>query len=188
MDRIVDDMSLAIGQRITLERETRGWSMAELATRSGVSKAAISKIERHETSPTAALLMKLAAAFDLTLAGLLLRIEGQSGQVSRKTDQPTWQDPETGYQRRQLFLRADHPIELVSVELPPGRSVSLPASSFARIREVLLVTTGKLTVVDPLQRHELEAGDCVGFGPPADTVFANESDRPCTYLVALARS
>ena len=48
-----------------------------MADRSAVSKAAISKIERGETSPTATVLVKLASAFDLTLAGLLLRAEGQ---------------------------------------------------------------------------------------------------------------
>ena len=36
-------------------------------------------------------------------------------------------------------------------------------------------------------RRVLEAGDCLGFGPPAETVFANEDERPCTYVVALAR-
>ena len=50
---------------IRLERDVRGWSLAELAERSGVSKAAISKIEREEMSPTAVILVRLAGAFDL---------------------------------------------------------------------------------------------------------------------------
>jgi uncharacterized cupin superfamily protein len=56
------------------------------------------------------------------------------------------------------------------------------------IRQTLLVLEGALVITEGNERHELGAGDCLGFGPPADTTFANESDAPCTYLVALARS
>ena len=38
------------------------------------------------------------------------------------------------------------------------------------------------------QRRDLSAGDCLAFGPPADTVFANETSQPCTYLVVVVRS
>ncbi len=66
-------MSQRIASRIRLERDARGWSLAELAERAGVSKATISNIERADVSPTAVVLVRLAAAFDLTLAGLMLR-------------------------------------------------------------------------------------------------------------------
>ena len=45
-----------------------------------------------------------------------------------------------------------------------------------------------LVLIDGGERHELRAGDCLGFGPPAEVTFANESAAPCTYVVALARS
>ena len=35
--------------------------------------------------------------------------------------------------------------------------------------------------------HMLGAGDCLGFGPPSDVTFANETTSPCEYVVALAR-
>ena len=48
MDTLVDDLSHRLAQRLRLERDGRGWSLAELAERAGVSKATISKIERAE--------------------------------------------------------------------------------------------------------------------------------------------
>src|SRR5512141_1427565 len=105
MDTIIDEQSSRLAQRIRLEREGRGWSLADLAERSGVSKATISKIERAEVSPTAVVLVKLASAFELTLAGLMLRAEAQPERVSRAGEQPVWRDPDTGYLRRQVFLR-----------------------------------------------------------------------------------
>lgn len=188
MSLLIDDPGTLLARRIRLEREARGWSLAELAARSGVSKAAISKIEREEASPTAALLVRLAAAFDLTLAGLLLRAEGGADRVTRAADQPVWTDPATGYRRRQIHARPDHPVELVEVEMPAGGRVALPASSYAHIRQIVWVRTGALTLIEGGVRHDLRPGDCLGFGPPADVVFANEGAVPCTYVVALARS
>ena len=95
MDIIVDGTESQIAQRVKLERDLRNWSLAELAERSGVSKAMISKIEREEVSPTAAILARLAAAFELTLATLLLRAEG-GPRLSRAVTQPVWRDPATG--------------------------------------------------------------------------------------------
>src|SRR5256885_17000403 len=112
MDTLVDDLSQRLAQRIRLERDGRGWSLAELAERSGVSKATISKIERAEVSPTAIVLVRLASAFDLTLAGLMLRAERHGDRLSRANAQPIWRDPQTGYLRKQVFSRADHPVEI----------------------------------------------------------------------------
>src|SRR5262245_762714 len=188
MDTIVDGLSQRLAQRIRLERDGRGWALAELAERSRVSKATISKIERAEASPTAVVLVRLASAFDLTLAGLMLRAEGEGERLSRAADQPVWRDPETGYLRRQVFNRPDHPLELVRVEMPAKQRVTLPASSYARIRQVLWVLSGALVLIDGGERHDLRTGDCFGFGPPSDVTFANETALPCSYVVALARS
>src|SRR5439155_17285522 len=109
MDTIVDDLSARLAHRLRLERDSRGWSLADLAERSRVSKATISKIERAEVSPTAVVLVRLASAFDLTLAGLMLRAHSQGDRLSRASKQPVWRDPETGYLRKQVFNRPDHP-------------------------------------------------------------------------------
>jgi transcriptional regulator with XRE-family HTH domain len=177
-----------IARRVRFEREMRGWSLADLAERSGVSKATISKIEREEVSPTAVVLVRLAGAFDLTLAGLLLRAEGEGKRLSRAAEQPHWRDPETGYLRKQVFCRPDHPLEIVQVELPAGKRLLLPASSYAHIRQSIWVQAGDLVIVEGGERHLLGAGDCLGFGPPSEVTLANETAAPCVYVVVLARS
>ena len=188
MSTIEDDAGSRLAERLKLEREARGWSLADLAERSGVSRGAISKIERGESSPTAGLLVRLADAFDLTLAGLLARAEGGADRLSRVADQPLWRDPASGYLRRQVFERADHPLELVRVELPAGAHVGIPASSYRRIRQLVWVLEGELTIEEAGARSRLATGDCLAFGPPADAAFINEGGRPCTYVVIVARS
>ena len=64
----LDEIDKRIGARIRIERESRGWSLTELAERSAVSRAMIHKIERGESSPTATLLGKLSGAFSLSMS------------------------------------------------------------------------------------------------------------------------
>lgn len=133
-------------------------------------------------------LVRLASAFDLTLAALVARAEGASDRMRRHADQPTWRDPASGYLRRQVFESADHPIELVRIELPAGARVGFPESSYRRIRQLVWVLEGELVINEGGERRELAAGDCLAFGAPADSEFANESKAPCAYLVAVART
>jgi transcriptional regulator with XRE-family HTH domain len=51
MSIIVDEPARQIAERVAAERNRRGWSLAELSERSGVSKAMLSKIEREDVSP-----------------------------------------------------------------------------------------------------------------------------------------
>jgi transcriptional regulator with XRE-family HTH domain len=186
MDMIVNQ-DRALAGRLRLERETRGWSIADVADRSGVSKAMVRKVELGEASPTAALLVRLAGAFDLTLAGLLVRAEQSTGRLSRAAAQHIWTDPASGYVRRQILAIPDHPIELAEIKLPPRAEVTLPRSSYVFIRQAVWVQVGVLTIVEDGQRHVLKRGDCIAFGPPSDVSFANERDQPCHYIVALDR-
>ena len=184
---MVDDPTPQIARRLRGERAARGWSLADLAERSGVSKAMISKIEREEASPTAAILGRLSGAFQLTLAALLARAESDDGRLVRAADQPRWRDPETKDVRRQVFARPRSPLELIEVELPAGAEVAFPAASYAFIRQLVWVTRGRLAIVEGGERHELRTGDCFEFGTPADSSFHNESRAACRYVVALVR-
>ncbi|HZH28902.1 MAG TPA: XRE family transcriptional regulator [Azospirillaceae bacterium] len=187
MSIIDDEPGPDLARRIRLEREARGWSLADLAERSGVSKAMISKVERAEASPTAALLGRLSGAFGLTLSTLLARAEGGGGRVVRAAEQPLWTDPATGYVRRQVSPASDIPLELTQVELPAGAEVAFPAASYAFIRQMVWVLDGELVFVEGGTVHELSAGDCIALGSPADCVFRNASGGTCRYLVAVLR-
>ncbi|MEZ5851311.1 MAG: XRE family transcriptional regulator [Hyphomicrobiaceae bacterium] len=187
-DTPIDDEQL--GARIRLERESRKWSLSDLAERSGVSRAMINKVERGESSPTAALLGKLSGAFGLTLSTLLARVEAsRGGRVARAKSQASWRDPETGYVRRQIapIPGSDLPLDIVCVELPAGKSIAYPASAFSFIRQLVYVLDGELSFTEGDQAHELGAGDCIELGPPANCTFRNARRSTCTYLVIVLR-
>ena len=52
-----------IAQRLRALRTERGWSLDELAQRSAVSRATLSRLENGEVSPTANVLGKLCGAY-----------------------------------------------------------------------------------------------------------------------------
>jgi transcriptional regulator with XRE-family HTH domain len=187
MSKIEADPTITLAARLRVERESRGWSLGDLATHSGVSKAMISKIERGEASPTAALLGRLSGAFGLTLSSLLARAEGKVSRLRRAADQPLWRDPRSGYVRRALSPRAEGPLDLVEVELPPGARIAFPAASYAFLYQQIWVLEGHLSFEEGIETHELDAGDCLELGPPADCAFANRTAAPCRYLVAVVK-
>jgi transcriptional regulator with XRE-family HTH domain len=191
MSSIVDDeLDGRIAARLLAERTSRGWSLEQLAERSGVSRAMISKIERGESSPTAAVLGRLSAAFGLTLSQLLARAEqGTARLLNREAEQERWRDPDTGFERRALTPPGSAaPLELVWGELPPKARVGYPASAFTFIEDQqIVVIAGRLAFSQGVQTYELRAGDCLRLGPPADCRFENPGGTSCRYLVAVLR-
>lgn len=183
MNTIEDNLNQRIGARIRIERESRGWSLSDLADRASVSRAMIHKIERGESSPTAALLAKLSGAFAISMSTLIARAEIQEGKLLRFADQPVWHDPQSHYLRRHVSPRGELPIDLVQIELPAGSDIPMPASAYALARQLLWVQDGELLFMEGEIAHRMQAGDCLELGPPNDCRFINDSDRTCVYLV-----
>jgi transcriptional regulator with XRE-family HTH domain len=85
----------------------------------------ISLIERGESSPTAVVLEKLAAGLGVMLASLFdapaATAPAPSGPVARRDNQPQWQDPASGYLRRNVSPPGvPQPMQIVEVHFPPG--------------------------------------------------------------------
>lgn len=181
------DLTRAISARVKTEREARNWSLSELAERSGVSKAMISKIERGEASPTATVLGRLSGAFGLTLSTLLALAEQTGERLVRREQQTLWRDPESGYTRRRLSPPTGGVLELLEIDLPAGTRVPYPSDAFVFQHQQIWVTRGSLTFREGATVHRLDAGDCLQLGAPADCEFFNDGETPCTYVVALVR-
>ncbi|MEC5159538.1 transcriptional regulator with XRE-family HTH domain [Janthinobacterium sp. CG_23.3] len=182
-----NDLTLAIAQRVKRERAARNWSLTDLAERSGVSKAMISKIERGEASPTATVLGRLSGALGLALSVLLALAEQSGKRVSRRAEQVVWRDPGTGYTRRTISPPGGGVLEHLEIELPARVRVPYPASAFSFHHEQIIVMQGTLVFIEGALEHRLEAGDCLQLGSPEDCTFLNPGETPCRYLIALVR-
>jgi transcriptional regulator with XRE-family HTH domain len=189
MSTIVESAG-AFGERLRGQRRARGWPIDRLAEASGVSRAMISKIERGESSPTAAVLGKLSAALELSVSELLspgTQAPLGPGVVRRAAGSPLWRDPGTGYLRRQLSTPR-FPAAVTEVTLPAGASVPYPAGAYAFIAQLIWVLDGELTLTDGPGEYVLRPGDTFELGVPGPRVFRNQAAGDCRYLVIVVRT
>ena len=187
MSTKIDELTRVIADRVRRERAALALSLEDLAERSGVSKAMISKIERAETSATAVVLGKLAGAFGLTLSALLVDEAEPAGRVCRVAEQMRWTDPETGYVRTQVSPGFGGLIEVVEVSLPKGARVPFPGSSFRRVHQLIWVLSGTLRLSEGEITHRLDQGDSLALDKPVDRVFANDGETACRYAIIMSR-
>jgi len=80
-------VSERLAARLAALRAERGWSLQDLSRRTGVSRSNLSRIERGEISPTADVLVRLAAAYDQTLSALMAEVESQPRSLVRAAEQ-----------------------------------------------------------------------------------------------------
>ncbi len=182
------DPSAAVGPRIKALRDAMGFSLRDLAERSGVSAPMLSQVERGETSPTLAVAEKIAAGLELTLSQLLRLDEGQHVAVSRAG-------------RRRRFERGGHRFEELTPPLPGQRAdVSLhvldpgaatggredPPMHEPGSRETTVVLAGTLALVVDGIRHDLREGDSVTFDADLPHHFENDGDEATRFLAVIA--
>lgn len=186
------NLNQRIAERVRELRGTQRLSLELLARKSGVSRSMISLIERGESSPTAVVLEKLAAALGVTLASLFDAPHAgqpvQRGPIARRADQPEWKDPASGYIRRNVSpAGVPQPMTIVDVQFPAGRRVAFEsAARTVRVHQQVWVLAGAIDVTLGKERHRLRAGDCLAMQLDRPTMFHNPTRRPARYAVVIA--
>jgi len=186
---LADDTSIdhRIAQRLRSLRSERGWSLDELAKRSTVSRATLSRLENAEVSPTASVLGKLCAVYGLTMSRLMHMVEGAFQPVMRRDEQPVWVDPEVGFQRRSVSPPAQTlAAEALECALEPGTRIAYDEPPRPGLEHHLLMVEGRLSVTVGGQTHELGPGDCLRyqlFGPSAFETPVQGGARYLLFMV-----
>ena len=192
MDAAAPDVNRRIAGRVRGLRAARGLSLDALAGRSGVSRSMISVIERGESSPTAVVLEKLAAGLSVTLASLFDAPAGtaqaRGGPVARRDDQPQWQDPASGYRRRNVSPQGvPQPMQIVEVHFPPGARVAFDnPGRDVRVHQQVWVLEGTIEISLGAERHRLREGDCLAMQLDRPTTFHNPTRKRTRYAVVIA--
>jgi transcriptional regulator with XRE-family HTH domain len=184
------DINARIARRVRDLRAAQGFSLDALAERSGVSRSNISLIERGQSSPTAAVLDKLAAGLGVTVASLFEDSKAplaEPSPMARVAEQPVWTDPASGYVRRNLSPAMRSPIQLVDVVFPAGQRVAYDsATREAEIHQQVWMIDGVMEMTVGNAHWRLEAGDCLAMQLDRPIVYRNPTRKPARYLVALA--
>jgi transcriptional regulator with XRE-family HTH domain len=182
-----------IAGRVRNLRAAQALSLEALAEKSGVSRSMISLIERGESSPTAAVLDKLATALDIPLYSLFAApaddpTQPSGGPLARRADQPEWQDPASGYLRRNVSpLGEPQSMQIVEVNFPPGGRVAFEnGGPHVHVQQQVWLLAGEIDVTVGDVRHRLHEGDCLAMKLDRPTMFHNPSGEPARYALVVA--
>lgn len=184
-----DPVTQRIAARVRQLRADAGLSLDALAAASGVSRSALSLIERAQSSPTAVVLDRIAVALGVPLASLFdgPAAPAPASPLARRAEQPVWQDPASGYVRRAVSpVGYPSPIQIVEVEFPPGAMVAYEAALRERtVHQQLWVLQGRIDFTVGRQTHHLAQGDCLALQLDQPNRFHNPTRQPARYAVVL---
>ncbi|WP_326598921.1 helix-turn-helix domain-containing protein [Streptomyces sp. NBC_01803] len=182
-----DSIDSRLAARLAELRGERGWSLDELAERSGVSRSTLSRLERAEISPTAALLGRLCSVYGRTMSRLLMEVEEEPPGLVRAARQAVWRDEEAGFVRRAVSpphagLRG----EVIEGLLEPGAEVPYDRPPVPGLEHHVWVLAGgplELRVGD--DEHVLEPGDCLRFRLRGASRYRCPGPEPVRYAVVV---
>lgn len=184
------DVDAHLSTRIRELRKARDFTLEHLAELSGVSRSMISLIERGETSPTAAVLNKLADALGVTMASLFSAEERSTVEapLSRFAQQQVWTDPASGYVRRHVSPSGyASPMEIAEVTFPPGESVAFEnvVRSVVTHQQIWMLE-GQMDVTVGDKTWRLRTGDCLAMVLDQHIAFHNPTRKRSRYAVVIA--
>ena len=182
------DLERRIANRLAALRAEHGWSLDALADRTGISRATLSRLERSELSPTAAMLGTLCTVYGWTLSRLMADAETQPPDLIPSAEQATWTDPDSHYRRRIVSppapgLRG----ELVEVHMPAGATVSFATAPIPGLEHHLWMLEGALTLEVDGTTFRLRTGDCLRYVLTGPTRFQGTGKRGARYVIAMVR-
>ncbi len=183
-----DGLNRRLAARLVQLRTERGWSLDALAKRVGLSRATLSRIERLELSPTAAMLARLCGIYGWPLSRLVTDAEGAPPTLIARSDQPDSIDRSTGLRRRAVSPPApDLHGMLVEIRLPADSVAALELASGGGLEHHLWLLDGTLTLDLNGQLFRLRSGDCLRFPQSTGTGLQTAGKRGARYVLATMR-
>lgn len=167
-----------MAQRLRELRRERGYSLEQVATRCGVSRATLSQIETNKTNPTLGVLWKIAAGLGVQFSSLLVESPEQHVQVVRRGSQGVLTSEDGVFESRPLTpARALGNVELYELTLAPRATHTSPPHPAGTV-ETVVVLSGALCVRIGDSRAEGSAGDTIYFRADDEHAYENPGRVP----------
>jgi transcriptional regulator with XRE-family HTH domain len=174
-------LKVEIGRRVRAARVERGLTGTELATRTGVTSAFISQIERGQGTPSLSTLLRLVAALELTVGDLFDVASPDAGTVLRRQDwervqYDTTEDAILGTDRRGR-------LHAIWSRFPPQSSTEVDGDGAEVAFAFVLSGTVELVAGDV--RHVLDEHASVVWDSALPHTWSNDGDEPAEVLVVV---
>jgi transcriptional regulator with XRE-family HTH domain len=184
-DREAQELKRRVGENLERLRKRRGLSLERLAAVSGVSRAMLGQIEAGESTPTIALLWKVARGLDVRFADLLGDERSDDVQLLPASSAKILRSADGGFESRALFpFDGRRRAEFYELRLRAGHAERAEAHREGTY-ENLIVQSGRLRLtVGDAPPLELRAGDAIYFRADVPHIYENQGTRDAVmYLV-----
>ncbi|MFK7769607.1 MAG: helix-turn-helix domain-containing protein [Mariniblastus sp.] len=160
----VEPLNQHVCEQVRELRKSKGWTLEQLASLSGVSRSMISQVERGSANPTLAVAFRIAQAFGVSLADL---VEGASPQkqidlVRHDDESAIFRDDSVCKIRTLSPLNLEKDVEFYEVTLHTKKTLD-SAAHFSGTREFLTVRSGTVRVQSGGEIVELKKGDSAQY-------------------------
>lgn len=174
-----------IGERLRQERQSRQWTLDQLAGVSDVSRRMLINIEQGTANPSIALLLKLSDALGVGLSALVESPRATTLKLTPSGTGPVLWSGDAG--GRAVLVASTTPpdvLELWDWTLGPGdRQVS--EAHAAGTRELLQVQQGAVVVEVAEQMVTLQTGDALSFPGDLPHAYGNPADASARFSLSV---
>lgn len=184
-DSETQELKRKVGANLERLRKQRGLSLERLAALSSVSRAMLGQIEAGESTPTIALLWKVARGLDVRFADLLGDERSDDVQLLPATGAKVLRSTDGAFSSRALFpFDGRRRAEFYELRLR-GRHIERAEPHAEGTYENLVVQSGRLRLtVGCAAPLDLRAGDAIYFRADVPHSYENPSTRDTVmYLV-----
>ncbi len=173
-------LSLSLGRRLRALRTARGWSLAEVAAKSGLSISFLSSVERGQSRISVANLFKLADAYGTTVPALSPDYRSDRRSVLHPPDRPRYV-ASGGLVVIEDLITGPGALEAQRIEILPGggseEGYAHPGEEF------IYVLSGQLTFwIEESELYGLQAGDSLHFRSTRVHRWRNDGETATTVL------
>lgn len=179
---ITEDLGARVfGARIRARRKYNDLTLNELAIRAGISRAALSKIERGEQDTSVSNAMGLSRALGVEVGELLAPPEVV---ITASDSIPAHSAYGRGTVRRDLPAPREN-MDVVHYKLDPHCETASFAAHRSGSRESFFVLSGTIEIVTIDRRTTLRAGDCAQAPGDVPHQLSNPSDEPAELMLVI---
>ena len=168
-----------IGARIKHLRQINGLAQADLAERAGLTKGAISQIERNHTSPSVTNLLEILSALNETPSSFFAD-DDEEKVLFRKTD--ALPSDVTGYQSFETSIPRSRYRSMVAYRatIKPGKETPLEPAQEGE--NYVFVLSGRLGLRLGSATYVGRKGESLYFYAEKEFAFSNKGKAPVDFL------
>ncbi len=179
-----DALADRLSARLRSLRTDQGWSLDDLAAKTGISRATISRLENGAVSPTASVLGKICAAYGLSMSRLMYLVEEDFQPLVKRTDQSEWIDASSGFVRRSISPPAETLTgEVLECRIGAGQHIAYDTPPRHDLEHHLVLIEGSLTVTVEGRDHRLKPGDCLRYRLNGQSAFRTRKETGARYML-----